>query len=70
MTTFVAAPIGAVLGHVAVRKVRGTGLGGQSMARWAIVIGWSITVVYSLSTFLLVLWIVVRGITIYEFFTN
>ncbi|MET0416355.1 MAG: DUF4190 domain-containing protein [Actinoplanes sp.] len=47
-----AAPVGAVLGHLALRKIRQGGSGGRAMARGAVVIGWSNTVA------LVVLWLV------------
>ncbi len=54
--TYFAAPVGAVLGHVALRQARHTAAAGRTMARGAIVVGWSITVAYSLVLVVVLLW--------------
>lgn len=41
--TWVTAPIGAILGHVARRRIRETGEHGDGMARAGIIVGWLIT---------------------------
>lgn len=41
--TFVTAPIGAVLGHLARRRIRDSGEHGAGMALAGIIVGWSIT---------------------------
>jgi hypothetical protein len=43
LTVGVLAPIGAVLGHIALRQIRARGQTGSGMARSAIVIGWGVT---------------------------
>jgi hypothetical protein len=63
--TYFAAPVGAVLGHVALRQIRHTGAAGRTMARGAIVVGWTITVAYSLILLVAVLWTVAKGISLY-----
>jgi hypothetical protein len=37
------APVGAILGHVARRRIRATGAGGEGMALAGIIIGWAAT---------------------------
>ncbi|QOC93805.1 DUF4190 domain-containing protein [Micromonospora craniellae] len=37
------APIGAIMGHVAMRQIRETGEGGEGMAKAAIIVGWILT---------------------------
>jgi hypothetical protein len=37
------APVGAILGHVARRRIRAVGAGGQGMALAGIIIGWVAT---------------------------
>ncbi len=63
--TYFAAPVGAVLGHVALRQIRYTGSGGRTMARGAIVVGWTITVTYALTALAVVLWMAFRGVGLY-----
>ncbi|MFD2766795.1 DUF4190 domain-containing protein [Micromonospora eburnea] len=41
--TCIAAPIGAILGHVARKQIRETGEQGEGMAKAAIIIGWILT---------------------------
>jgi len=43
LATGIAAPVGAVLGHVALRQIRQTGEEGSSLAKAAIWVGWIIT---------------------------
>ncbi len=39
----IAAPVGAILGHLARRQIRITGQAGDGMARAAVIVGWSVT---------------------------
>ncbi|MEU5938516.1 DUF4190 domain-containing protein [Micromonospora sp. NPDC047548] len=39
----ITAPVGAILGHVAMKQIRETGEGGEGMAKAAIIIGWILT---------------------------
>jgi Domain of unknown function (DUF4190) len=39
----VSAPVGAVLGHMALRQIRQTGEDGEGLAKAGIIIGWIIT---------------------------
>ncbi|GIJ25789.1 hypothetical protein Vqi01_09510 [Micromonospora qiuiae] len=39
----ITAPIGAIMGHVAMRQIRETGEGGEGMAKAAIIVGWILT---------------------------
>ena len=43
MLTLISAPVGAVLGHLALQEVRRTGQEGASLATAAIWVGWIIT---------------------------
>jgi hypothetical protein len=63
--TYFAAPVGAVLGHVALRQIRHSGAAGRTMARGAIAVGWVITVTYALIALAAVLWMVFRGISLF-----
>lgn len=59
--TFILAPIGAVLGHVAVRQIRRSGQGGANFARWAVAVGWSITGIGVTAAVLTVLVLLIQG---------
>jgi hypothetical protein len=48
LATFITAPVGAVLGHVAKRQIRERGEQGDGMAMAGIVIGWIVTGLYVL----------------------
>ncbi|TCB99690.1 DUF4190 domain-containing protein [Micromonospora zingiberis] len=39
----ITAPIGAIMGHVALRQIREKGEGGEGMAKAAIIVGWVLT---------------------------
>ncbi|NLU80762.1 DUF4190 domain-containing protein [Micromonospora sp. HNM0581] len=39
----ITAPVGAILGHVAIRQIRQTGESGEGMAKAAIIVGWILT---------------------------
>jgi hypothetical protein len=56
LATYLAAPIGAVLGHVALRRINRAGTRGRTTARSAIIVGWSITGTYSLVLVIALLW--------------
>jgi hypothetical protein len=43
LAVFVTAPVGAILGHVARRRIRQTGESGDGMALAGIIIGWTLT---------------------------
>ena len=43
LVTFISAPVGAVLGHMARKQIRQTGEQGDGMALAGIIVGWSIT---------------------------
>ncbi|MFC7545172.1 DUF4190 domain-containing protein [Plantactinospora sp. GCM10030261] len=49
IATCVCAPIGAILGHVALRQLRERGEGGESMAKAGIIVGWIVTGLYLLA---------------------
>lgn len=61
VATFVFAPIGAVLGHVATGQIRRTGQAGAGLARAAIVVGWSVTGLGLLAAVLGVVVLIVQG---------
>ncbi|TBL33937.1 DUF4190 domain-containing protein [Verrucosispora sp. SN26_14.1] len=44
----ITAPIGAIMGHVAIRQIRETGEEGEGMAKAAIIVGWIITAFFAL----------------------
>ena len=46
--------VGAILGHVARRRIRGTGTGGAGLALAGIIVGWVVAAVAALSTAVLV----------------
>ena len=46
LVTGIAAPVGAVLGHLASRQIATTGEEGASMAKAAIWVGWVVTALY------------------------
>jgi len=41
--TWITAPIGAILGHMALKQIRQTGEDGEGMAKAGIIVGWIIT---------------------------
>ncbi|WP_230686414.1 DUF4190 domain-containing protein [Catellatospora vulcania] len=43
LMTWITAPIGAILGHSAMKQIRQTGEDGEGMAKAAIIVGWIIT---------------------------
>ncbi|MEV4418046.1 DUF4190 domain-containing protein [Catellatospora sp. NPDC049609] len=47
IVTYVCAPVGAILGHVARRQIRERGQTGSGFALAAVVIGWSVTGLYT-----------------------
>lgn len=69
LVTYIAAPIGAVLGHVALRRVREVGGEGRSLARVAVLLGWGITIVYPVTAALSFAFLVLRIYTVYRFLT-
>jgi hypothetical protein len=46
LLTFISAPVGAVLGHVARKQIRAKGEQGEGMALAGIIIGWAVTGLY------------------------
>jgi hypothetical protein len=44
----ITAPIGAILGHVAMKQIRQTGESGEGMAKTGIIVGWIFTGLYGL----------------------
>ncbi|MBV1849237.1 DUF4190 domain-containing protein [Catellatospora tritici] len=46
--TFITAPIGAILGHMALKQVRQTGEEGEGMAKAGIIVGWILTGLWTL----------------------
>ena len=49
LLTVITAPIGAILGHVAMNQIKQTGESGEGMAKAGIIIGWIVTGLYVLS---------------------
>ncbi|WP_246157958.1 DUF4190 domain-containing protein [Catellatospora sichuanensis] len=47
VVTYVCAPVGAILGHVARRQIRERGQTGNGFALAAVIIGWSVTGLYT-----------------------
>lgn len=43
LLTWITAPVGAILGHVALKQIRQTGEGGEGMAKAGIIVGWIVT---------------------------
>jgi Domain of unknown function (DUF4190) len=43
IVTGITAPIGAILGHVAMKQIRQTGESGEGMAKTGIIVGWIVT---------------------------
>lgn len=43
VSSCITAPIGAIMGHAAMRQIRETGEGGEGMAKAAIIVGWILT---------------------------
>jgi hypothetical protein len=41
--SWITAPVGAILGHVAMKQIRQTGESGEGMAKTGIIVGWIIT---------------------------
>ncbi len=41
--SWITAPVGAILGHVALKQIRQTGESGEGMAKTGIIVGWIIT---------------------------
>ncbi|SCL26804.1 protein of unknown function [Micromonospora nigra] len=42
-TSCITGPVGAIMGHVAMRQIRETGEGGEGLAKAAIIVGWIVT---------------------------
>lgn len=61
LVTGIAAPVGAVLGHLASRQIAATGEEGASMAKAAIWVGWVITALYVIACCALLSLIVAVG---------
>jgi Domain of unknown function (DUF4190) len=43
LVSWITAPVGAILGHIALKQIRQTGESGEGMAKAGIIIGWIIT---------------------------
>jgi Domain of unknown function (DUF4190) len=43
IVTWITAPVGAILGHIALKQIRQTGESGEGMAKTGIIVGWIIT---------------------------
>lgn len=43
LATWITAPVGAILGHIALKQIRETGESGEGMAKTGIIVGWIIT---------------------------
>jgi hypothetical protein len=43
IATWITAPVGAILGHIALKQIRQTGESGEGMAKTGIIVGWVIT---------------------------
>lgn len=43
LVSWITAPVGAILGHIAMKQIRQTGESGEGMAKAGIIIGWIIT---------------------------
>jgi hypothetical protein len=61
VVTFVCAPIGAVLGHVARRQIHTRGQANRGMATAAIVLGWGVVTVYSVGLLCTATFILIKG---------
>jgi hypothetical protein len=61
----IAAPVGAVLGHLARRQIRTTGQAGDGMARAAVIVGWSVTALVGCIGATTALLVVVKGAAIF-----
>lgn len=46
----ITAPVGAILGHMAMRQIQQTGESGEGMAKTGIIVGWIVTALYLLCT--------------------
>jgi uncharacterized membrane protein YedE/YeeE len=68
--TYICAPIGAILGHVARRQTRTRNQPGGGMALASIIVGWGITLVYSCGLVVGLVYLVVQGVAIVDFFTG
>lgn len=44
----ITAPVGAILGHIALKQIRQSGESGEGMAKTGIIVGWIITGLYAL----------------------
>ncbi|WP_229402755.1 DUF4190 domain-containing protein [Micromonospora okii] len=62
LASCITAPIGAIMGHVAMKQIRQTGEAGEGMAKAAIIVGWILT---GLLALLIIFYIVVIVIAIY-----
>ena len=61
VATFIFAPVGAVLGHVAINHIRQNGQAGAGLARAAVVVGWSVTGLGILAALLGIVVLIVQG---------
>jgi len=43
LVSWITAPVGAILGHIALKQIRQTGESGEGMAKAGIIVGWIIT---------------------------
>jgi Domain of unknown function (DUF4190) len=43
IVSWITAPVGAILGHIALKQIRQTGESGEGMAKAGIIVGWIIT---------------------------
>ncbi|WP_433531174.1 DUF4190 domain-containing protein [Micromonospora sp. CA-263727] len=59
----ITAPIGAIMGHVAMRQIRERGEGGEGLAKAAIIVGWILT---ALMAVLIVGWILLIAFAILD----
>jgi hypothetical protein len=48
LLTAITAPVGAILGHIALKQIRQTGESGEGMAKAGIIVGWILTGIYGL----------------------
>lgn len=61
VATFIFAPIGAVLGHVAMNQIRRSGQAGARLARAAIIVGWVVTGLGILTAILGIVVLIAKG---------
>ncbi len=59
--TFVCAPIGAILGHVARKQIRQRGQTGGGFALAAVVVGWTVTGLYTCGLIIPLLFILLKA---------